>query len=235
MNHTKLIVAAFALTIPLMNCSSQTDKGGSMQLKTELDSASYVLGLDIGAYLKEVKKDINLSVFSRGVEDNVKGKKPALTEKEIGDIKMALSKKVQEEQAKKGKEQGDVNIKAGQKFLAENKTQKGVVTTASGLQYTVLSMGKGPKPKATDKVKVHYKGTLLDGTEFDSSYKRGEPISFPLNGVIKGWTEGVQLMNVGSKFKFFIPSELGYGERGAGAQIGPNATLIFEVELMKIN
>lgn len=234
MNHTKLVVAAFALTIPFINCSSQTDKSGPVQLKTQLDSASYVLGLDIGAYLKEVKKDINLSLFSRGVEDKIKGKEPALSEKQIGEIKMALSKKIQEEQMKKGKEQGDINKKEGEKFLSENKTKKGVITTTSGLQYMVLTQGKGPKPKVTDKVKVHYKGTLLDGTEFDSSYKRGEPISFPLNGVIKGWTEGVQLMNVGSKFRFFIPSELAYGERGAGQQIGPNATLTFEVELLGI-
>ena len=128
----------------------------------------------------------------------------------------------------------DIALALGEKFLAENATKEGVTTTASGLQYKVLTEGTGKSPKATDTVLVHYAGTLLNGTEFDSSYKRKEPIEFPLNGVIAGWTEGVQLMKEGAKFRFFIPSKLAYGTRGAGRDIGPNQTLIFEVELLKV-
>ena len=126
------------------------------------------------------------------------------------------------------------NMEEGEKFLSENKKKKGIVTTKSGLQYIVLSEGNGARPKATDKVKVHYKGTLIDGTEFDSSYKRGEPAVFQVKGVIPGWTEALQLMKVGSKYNLFIPSNLAYGQRGAGSKIGPNVTLIFEVELLSI-
>jgi FKBP-type peptidyl-prolyl cis-trans isomerase FkpA len=128
----------------------------------------------------------------------------------------------------------DIALALGEKFLAENATKEGVTTTASGLQYKVLTEGTGKSPKATDTVLVHYAGTLINGTEFDSSYKRKEPIEFPLNGVIAGWTEGVQLMKEGAKFRFFIPSKLAYGTRGAGRDIGPNQTLIFEVELLKV-
>lgn len=128
----------------------------------------------------------------------------------------------------------DINLAKGEKFLAENATKEGVVTTASGLQYKILTEGTGKSPKATDTVLVHYAGTLLSGTEFDSSYRRKEPIEFPLNRVIPGWTEGVQLMKEGAKFRFFIPSKLAYGPRGAGRDIGPNETLIFEVELLKV-
>ena len=129
----------------------------------------------------------------------------------------------------------DIALALGEKFLQENATKEGVTTTASGLQYKVLTPGTGKSPKATDTVLVHYAGTLINGTEFDSSYKRKEPISFPLNGVIAGWTEGVQLMSEGAKFRFFIPSKLAYGARGAGGVIGPNQALIFEVELLKVN
>ncbi len=129
----------------------------------------------------------------------------------------------------------DQNLTPDQQFLVDNREKDGVIETASGLQYKVLTEGSGPKPSATDQVTVHYRGTLINGSEFDSSYSRGTPATFPLNRVIRGWTEGLQLMNVGSKYEFYIPSELGYGNRGAGAQIGPGATLIFEVELLKIN
>jgi FKBP-type peptidyl-prolyl cis-trans isomerase len=132
------------------------------------------------------------------------------------------------------KKESEANIAAGKKFLEENKKKKGVTVTASGLQYEVVKQGNGATPKATDTVKVHYKGTLLDGTEFDSSYKRGQPASFPVNGVIKGWTEALQLMKVGDTFKLVIPADLAYGERGAGGMIGPNATLVFEVELLGV-
>ncbi len=142
----------------------------------------------------------------------------------------AVKKEVQKEEMSVEEQ----NLNEGKAFLAENKKKAGVTTTSSGLQYEVLTQGNGPKPTASDSVKVHYEGTLINGTVFDSSYKRGQSISFPLNGVIRGWTEGVQLMNVGSKFRFYIPSDLAYGVRGAGRDIGPNSTLIFDVELLGI-
>ena len=142
--------------------------------------------------------------------------------------------RMRKKQEEKNKVSSQSNIEKGNNFLAENKNKDGVVTTASGLQYKVIAQGNGSKPVPTDKVSVHYRGTLIDGTEFDSSYKRGKPVSFPVNGVIKGWTEALQLMNVGSKYQLFIPSNLAYDKRGAGQTIGPDAVLIFEVELLGI-
>lgn len=210
-------------------------------LKTAREKLSYSIGLQLGTSLKEIKEDIDFSVAVQGIEDSFNDKKLLLTQEEIMKELTAFSKKMQkkqmkimEEQKKKMEVLAEENKKQGEAFLAENKGKKNVVTTKSGLQYIVLHKGKGKKPKATDQVKVHYKGTLIDGTEFDSSYKRGEPVTFPANRVIPGWTEALQLMNVGSKYKLFIPSDLAYGERAASPQIGPNATLIFEVELLSI-
>ncbi|MFH1904067.1 MAG: FKBP-type peptidyl-prolyl cis-trans isomerase [bacterium] len=210
-------------------------------LKTAREKLSYSIGLQLGTSLKEIKEDIDFSVAVQGIEDSFNDKKLLLTQEEIMKELTAFSKKMQEKQMKIMEEQkkkmdvlGKENKKLGEAFLAENKKKKDVITTKSGLQYIVLHKGEGQKPKATDQVKVHYKGTLIDGTEFDSSYKRGEPVTFPANRVIPGWTEALQLMNVGSKYQLFIPSDLAYGERAAGPQIGPNATLIFEVELLSI-
>ncbi len=210
-------------------------------LKTAREKLSYSIGLQLGTSLKEIKKDIDFSVAVQGMEDSFNDKKLLLTKEEIMKELTAFSKKMQkkqmkimEEQKKKMEALAKENKKQGEAFLAENKKKKNVVTTKSGLQYIVLCKGKGKKPKATDQVKVHYKGTLIDGTEFDSSYKRGEPVTFPVNRVIPGWTEALQLMNVGSKYQLFIPSNLAYGKRAASPQIGPNATLIFEVELLSI-
>ncbi|MCK4401796.1 FKBP-type peptidyl-prolyl cis-trans isomerase [bacterium] len=210
-------------------------------LKTAREKLSYSIGLQLGTSLKEIKGDIDFSVAVQGIEDSFNDKKLLLTHEEIMKELTAFSKKMQEKQMKIREEQmkkiealGKENKKQGEAFLAENKKKKDVITTKSGLQYIVLSKGKGKKPNATDLVKVHYKGTLIDGTEFDSSYKRGDPVTFPVNQVIPGWTEALQLMTVGSKYKLFIPSDIAYGERAAGPQIGPNATLIFEVELLSI-
>lgn len=205
-----------------------------MELKTQKDKASYSIGVSIGKNLKDQKVEITTDILVKGLLDAYTGAKTQLTEKEMGDVltqfQQEIMAKAQEEAAKKGGE----NKTKGEKFLADNKNKPGVKSTPSGLQYSVITEGTGPKPTASSTVKVHYTGKLIDGTTFDSSVDRGEPVEFPLNGVIKGWTEGVQLMSKGSKYKFYIPAELAYGERGAGNAIGPNETLVFEVELLDI-
>lgn len=157
-----------------------------------------------------------------------------MDEKSREEVKTAVAKRLQEQAVKKHDEEAQANLDKGEAFLAENAKKDGVMTTDSGLQYEVMTAGEGDNPTAQDKVTVNYKGTLIDGTVFDSSYDRGEPVTFPLSNVIKGWTEGVQLMKPGAKYKFFIPSELAYGERGAGGRIGPNEALVFEVELLEV-
>jgi FKBP-type peptidyl-prolyl cis-trans isomerase FklB len=200
------------------------------QLKDLKDKASYSIGLNIGFTLKRQNLDLNSDAFMAGFKDATSGKKPLLTEQEVKDTMMAFEKEMQQKQEAAGQK----SAAEGEKFLAENKTKEGVKTTASGLQYKVLKEGSGAQPKANDTVTVNYRGTLIDGTEFDSSYKRGQPASFPVGGVIKGWTEALQLMKTGSKYQLFIPANLAYGERGAGRDIAPNSTLIFEVELLDV-
>ncbi|MFQ5582100.1 MAG: FKBP-type peptidyl-prolyl cis-trans isomerase [Mariprofundaceae bacterium] len=230
----KMTWGGLAAVVLMTGCSQQAETPKEVSLISEQDKFSYAIGLDVGNSLKGMNRGINLDAFMAAVRVQMEGGEPRLTQQEAGEAKQAFFKERADQQAAERKKSGEKNMQEGKAFLAENVKKEGVTATASGLQYQVITMGDGAKPKATDSVEVHYRGTLLDGTEFDSSYKRGQPISFPLNGVIKGWTEGLQLMPVGSKFKFFIPSELGYGERGAGAAIGPNATLIFEVELLSI-
>ena len=193
-----------------------------------MDKISYALGLSMGQNLMgSGVTSLNYQDLAQGIEDVLTKQQPKITYQEAQQV---LGQFFQELEAKiAGAAKAD-----GEKFLAENAKREGVQVTASGLQYEVLEATIGQKPKATDTVKVHYEGTLIDGTVFDSSYKRGESISFPLNSVIKGWTEGLQLMSVGSKYKFFIPYQLAYGERGAGQQIPPYAALIFTVELLGI-
>jgi FKBP-type peptidyl-prolyl cis-trans isomerase FkpA/FKBP-type peptidyl-prolyl cis-trans isomerase FklB len=205
-----------------------------LELKTDQEKLAYSLGSDIGARLKDLKTDLDMKVFVRGVEDKMKDREPAISADEQTSIKKAFFDKKKEEAQAETKALAEKNRRDGETFLADNRNKPGVQVTASGLQYQVLQEGTGEIPKSTDKVTVQYKGTLLDGTEFDSSYKRGQPASFPVSGVIKGWTEGLQLMKVGSKYKFFIPAALAYAERGAGKDIGPNSALIFEVELVAI-
>lgn len=203
-------------------------------LQTPQAKGLYALGMEIGTSLKDLGIKDGLDAFFMGVTDAVKGNKPRLADAEAGKARNALIAQAQERRKKEMAAMGNEAKKKGEDFLVANGRQEGVVTTKSGLQYTIMKKAEGPMPKATDKVTVHYRGTLLNGTEFDSSYKRNQPATFPLNGVIKGWTEGVQLMSPGSKFKFFIPSGLAYGERGAPPTIPPNSTLIFEVELLSI-
>ena len=203
-------------------------------LKDTKDKVSYSIGLDIGTTFKKQKMEINTDVLAAGVKDGLSGANPLMTQDEVRAVMTEFSKDMREKAAAANKEAADKNTKEGEKFLAENKAKPGVKTTASGLQYVVEKEGSGAAPKETDTVVVNYRGTLIDGTEFDSSYKRGEPTTFPVNRVIKGWTEALQLMKPGAKYKLFIPSSLAYGPGGAGGDIGPNSTLIFEVELLDV-
>jgi FKBP-type peptidyl-prolyl cis-trans isomerase FklB len=209
--------------------AANPDKPASVQ-----DRASYAIGLNLGRSFKANEVNVNLDLLVRGVKDALAGAAPLLTDEEIQASMQSLQQEVMAKQQEKNKMIGEKNKAEGDAYLAKNKARPEVKTTASGLQYEVINPGSGDNPKPTDKVTVHYKGTLIDGTVFDSSYDRKEPATFVLNQVIKGWTEGVGLMKPGAKYKFFIPSDLGYGERGAGAQIGPNSVLIFEVELLSI-
>ena len=204
------------------------------QLKDERDKVSYSIGVDIGTTFKKQNMDINPEALMSGLKDGTSGAKPQMTDEEMKTTMMNFSNSMREKQAAVAKEAGGKNAAAGEKFLAENKSKEGVKTTASGLQYKVIKEGTGPQPKETDTVETHYRGTLLNGTEFDSSYARNEPATFPVNRVIKGWPEALQMMKVGSKYQLFIPASLAYGERGAGQDIGPNETLQFEVELLGI-
>ncbi|HUW84966.1 MAG TPA: FKBP-type peptidyl-prolyl cis-trans isomerase N-terminal domain-containing protein [Phycisphaerae bacterium] len=211
-----------------------TDPAMPPELQTELAKVSYVLGMDIANRLKSLDTDIDLDLFYRGMRDKYADKDVLLTDEQASKIQQDFFTRLQAEQARKRRELADKNKKEGDEFLAANKEKEGVKTTDSGLQYMVLTEGDGPTPTVSHRVKVHYRGTLIDGTEFDSSYTRDEPSTIGLRGVIKGWTEGLQLMNVGSKYRFFVPSDLAYGPRGSRNNIGPNATLMFEIELLEI-
>jgi FKBP-type peptidyl-prolyl cis-trans isomerase FkpA len=230
-----LVIAVFAIPFLMTACNSLPGTASkSVVLKTNSDSLSYALGLDIGKSIKDLKVSVNLDAFGKGVEDVVKGKSQMIADEQATAIKQEFFMKAQQTKAIESQAQGEKNGKDGEAFLSENGKKPGIKTTASGLQYQVITAGTGPVPKATDKVKVHYVGTLMDGKEFDSSRKRGEPVVFQLDKVIPGWTEGLQLMKVGGKSKLFVPAKLAYGDRGAGPDIGPNTTLIFEVELLGI-
>ena len=205
-----------------------------LTLETEKQKASYSIGYNIGSNLKAGLDELELSILMQGIKDGALKDKPQLSFDEMQKASIGFQQKLRTRQMEKRKGLGEKNKVEGEAFLKENATKEGVKVTASGLQYKVLQEGTGATPKATDIVKVHYRGTLIDGTEFDSSYSRGDPATFPLNRVIPGWTEGVQLMKVGAKYKFFTPSELAYKDRAVGAKIGPNSVLIFEVELLGI-
>lgn len=214
--------------------AASADAAETSVLKTQKDKVSYSIGLDIGKNLKKQSIDIDPDLLARGLKDAMTEGKTLLTEEEVRTVMTAFQQEMQAKAAARVKELGDKNMKEGETFLAENKKKEGVVTLPSGLQYKVVTAGNGKKPKSSDTVTTHYRGTLIDGSEFDSSYKRGQPASFPVTGVIAGWTEALQLMPAGSKWQLFVPASLAYGPRGAGQMIGPNATLIFEVELLSI-
>jgi FKBP-type peptidyl-prolyl cis-trans isomerase len=241
MTYAKKALAAMvvALSIWTWSCDkadtkAQEAKASPRELKTFEEKISYIMGREIGQSLGESPTKIDADVFVQGMQDAL-NKRPALLKPEEEEqIKTEFTAKVREEQANKMAAVAAENQKAEEAFLEKNKSQQGVVTTASGLQYQVLQEGSGEAIKETDQVKVHYRGTLIDGTEFDSSYARSEPAAFAVNGVIPGWTEGLQLMKVGGKYKLWVPSKLAYGARGAGRMIGPNMLLIFEVEPLEI-
>ncbi len=200
-----------------------------------MDKVSYALGLGIGQQLLGMGgKELNIDDFAAAIKDIIAGREPALGAAEAQRLVQTFLAEQEAKQQAAMAEKGKAARAEGEAFLKQNAAKEGIVTLPSGLQYQVLTPGTGRKPKATDKVKCHYEGTLIDGTVFDSSYRRGEPAVFPLNGVIKGWTEGVQLMSEGAKFRFFIPFDLAYGANGAGASIPPYAALIFDVELIEV-
>ena len=217
-----------ALSLLIFTSSAVVADSG--KLDTDKKKLSYTIGYSIGMNLKNGKMDVDTKVVGQAIEDVLSGKKPSLTENEMKTVMQAF----QAEKAKEAAAAGEKNKVAGDKFLAENKTKEGVVTLPSGLQYKEIIAGKGKKPQLTDSVSVHYRGTLINGTEFDSTYGRGAPATFQVGQVIKGWQEALQLMNAGSKMEVYVPSDLAYGMNGAGGKSGPNETLVFEVELLEI-
>jgi FKBP-type peptidyl-prolyl cis-trans isomerase FklB len=220
----------FIIVIAVLSLASTGFGQDKPQFKDLKDKVSYGVGLNVGANFKKQGQELNPDALLAGLKDALSGKQPALSEAELKDTMEAWNKQMEEKQ----KVAGEKNIAEGAKYLEENKKKSGVKTTGSGLQYKVLKEGSGAQPKESDTVSVNYRGTLTNGTEFDSSYKRGQPATFPVNGVIKGWTEALQLMKTGSKYQLFIPSSLAYGERAVGPDIGPNSTLVFEVELLEV-
>lgn len=225
------VALAFSLVLMAAGCGAGEKK---IELNDQKAKVSYGIGMSLGTDFKAQGIEIDPDVMVQAIKDVTAGGKTLMTEEEVRKVITDFQKELVAKQEAKAKEGGIKNLKDGEAFLAENSKKAGVVTLASGLQYKVEKKGTGKKPGPSDSVTVHYKGTLIDGTEFDSSYKRGEPVSFPVGGVIPGWTEALQLMEEGSKWQLFIPAKLAYGERGAGAQIGPNSTLIFDVELLKV-
>jgi FKBP-type peptidyl-prolyl cis-trans isomerase FklB len=208
--------------------------GSGRVLVTKKDKESYAIGVNVGRSLQQQPIDLDPNIVAEGMKDTLSGAKPALTEDEVKALLTELQGELRAKQEAMMQQMSGMNKKEGDAFLAANKGKEGVVALPSGLQYKILTRGSGAKPTASDTVVCNYRGTLVNGKEFDSSYRRGQPATFPVGGVIKGWTEALQLMPVGSKWQLFVPSDLAYGERGAGPDIGPGATLIFDVELVSI-
>ncbi|MBN0989808.1 FKBP-type peptidyl-prolyl cis-trans isomerase [Amphritea pacifica] len=237
----KTLVAVAVASIVLVGCGPDKDDKAVAKaekpytLETDQQKLGYSLGLMLGERLKADVAELDVDALRRAVETVYSGEEPLLKPDEVEATMMAFQKKKMEEKQAEFNKLADENLKKGEAFLAENGKKEGVITTESGLQYEELTAGEGASPKPEDTVKVHYRGSLISGTDFDSSYSRGEPVSFPLNGVIPGWTEGLQLMKVGGKARLVLPADLAYGPGGMGDAIGPNETLVFEVELLDIN
>ncbi len=229
MAHQKWILAAAIVLLPSIAATAQD----ASELKTDKDKLSYALGMNFGENFRKQGLELDPAVFAKAFAESFNGGKTAMTDQEMHTLLMATGQAIQKRQAAQQAEKGEASQKEGEAFLAANKTKEGVATLPSGLQYKILKAGTGEKPTLDDTVVCNYKGTLIDGTEFDGSEKHGGPLTFPVKGVIAGWTEALQMMPVGSKWQLFVPSNLAYGAHGP-ADIGPNATLIFEVELMSI-
>ena len=227
--------SAWSLVLSMVLLLGVGFAGDTPEVKEEKDKISYSVGYQVGRDFKRQGVDLNPELLVRGVQDGMSGGKPLISQQEMNETLVDLKKKVVAEEQRQKKEAAGKNLQEGKAFLAENAKKKDVTTLPTGLQYKVIEKGSGASPKKTDSVTVHYKGTLIDGTEFDSSYARGKPATFRVEGVIAGWTEALQLMKPGAKWQLFIPANLAYGERGAGSRIGPNSALIFEVELIKGN
>jgi FKBP-type peptidyl-prolyl cis-trans isomerase FklB len=209
--------------------------GEPVEIKDQNDKVNYSIGYQIGSDFKKQGVEIAPEILVRGVKDAQSGAEAPMSKEDMQKTLMDLQQRVKDAEQATGRQAAQENLASGEAFLAENATREGVTTLPSGLQYKVITAGSGASPKRTDQVTVHYQGNLLDGTEFDSSYRRNQPATFRLDRVIPGWTEGLQLMQEGDKWQLFIPAKLAYGEKGSGARIPPNATLIFEVELIKVN
>ena len=232
----KIVLAGVvAASVALVACNDKTETtAAAVTLDNNLSKVSYGIGLNIAQNFKQQKLDIDKAAFDKGLTDGFGGAEPALKQEEIMAAMQEFQKQQQEKMLAERAAAESENKAAGEKFLADNKAKEGVVTTESGLQYKVITAAEGAKPTAEDTVVVHYRGTLINGEEFDSSYSRNQPATFGVGSVIPGWTEALQLMSVGSKYELVIPAELAYGAGGAGAKIGPNSTLVFEVELLEI-
>lgn len=230
---TASLVAAILLTTS--GCTPQEQIARKETLETQKDKVSYAIGMSIGRDFKTQGVDIDLATLDQGISDVLGDKELLMTEDEVRETLMAFQEEMMKKQSEAAEKAAEKNAQEGEAFLSENGKKEGIVTLPSGLQYRIITEGTGKSPAETDSVTVHYRGTLIDGTEFDSSYKRDEPVTFPVGGVIAGWTEALQLMKEGAKWELFIPSSLAYGERGAPPVIGPNATLLFEVELISVN
>lgn len=231
-----LMPAALGLALLLTACGSENAAATTPKLESLKDKVSYSIGLNIGADFVAQEMDIDADLLARGIKDAVNQAEPLLSEAEMHEAIMAFQEEMMNRQEAMLSELGAENLRSGEDFMAENAASEGVKTTASGLQYRVLAQGEGgKKPTADDVVSVHYEGRLVDGTVFDSSRKRGEPAVFPVDGVIPGWTEALQLMREGDKWQIVLPADLAYGQRGAPPVIGPNAVLVFDVELLQVN
>ncbi|MBD3391769.1 MAG: FKBP-type peptidyl-prolyl cis-trans isomerase [Chitinivibrionales bacterium] len=218
-----------------MSCTSKSgDASFDGNLEDETKRLSYAVGMEVGGSLKGMGAEIDIAAFSAGAASVLEGSEPLLSDQEANEVKRTVFSRLQQERAQEMKSASADNVKDAGAFFEKNAKRDGVTTTASGLQYEVLRKGTGKQPSADARVRVHYRGTLLDGTEFDNSHSRGEPAVFGVNQVIKGWSEGLQLMRVGGKYKLFVPADLAYGERAMGDKITPNSALIFEVELLGI-
>jgi FKBP-type peptidyl-prolyl cis-trans isomerase FklB len=233
-NGILAIVGSICLLLIASGCTSPDQRSETRELKTLTDRVSYGIGLNIGRDFKEQHINVDPDLLAQGIRDAMAGREPLLTDEQMQQAMMEFQQEMMAAQEKRMTEQTTKNQQEGEAFLAENAKKEGVIVLPSGLQYRVLEEGTGKSPTAQSMVTVHYRGRLLDGTEFDSSYERGEPATFPVSGVIPGWTEALQLMRTGAKWELYIPANLAYGERGAGQVIGPNAVLLFEVELLEI-